>query len=59
MKWLGPIPGYRMQSDIQDNRFSQDQAYSGYGDLACFGSICQTPKVGKNHIPHLVLCGLS
>jgi len=26
--------GYRMQSDIQDNRFSQDQAYSGYGDLA-------------------------
>lgn len=26
--------GYRMQSDIQDNRFSQDQAYSGYGNLA-------------------------
>jgi len=25
--------GYRMQSDIQENRFSQDQAYSGYGDL--------------------------
>jgi hypothetical protein len=25
--------GYRMQSDIQENRFSQDRAYSRYGDL--------------------------
>ena len=25
--------GYRMQSDIQENRFSQNQAFSGYGDL--------------------------